>query len=710
KIIKKKKNLRDLIENLPMGIMVLQPLKGGRNFVIKTANSTVEIIERKGKKQLINKKLTDILPQAEKCGLLEALKNSLLQESKSRHLIIHHQSKDIDIWREIFLYKLPSGNIAMFYKDITSQKKLEIELKESEKKYRLIADNTSDIIFIQNNKAKLEYVSPAVEKITGYSVEETMKLPMRKMMSRKSYLQFLKDFNKNIIKLKLRRINEISPKQYEYIRKDGSRFWGELKMTPLFDKDGKLRGVQGILRDITERKRMEDELKKSKEFLDLIIENSPNSLWVADSNGTLIKQNEANRRLFGVTDSQVVGKYNIFKDEELIKRGLIPTVKRVFKKGESVNNFILHYDFSKIKHIKGQKFKGAKWIDVTLAPIKDSKGKVVNVIIQHRDITAQKEAEDALRQKAEELEKFSEFAVGRELAMVELKNQLDKLLQKCGKKPQFKFKARKNILKRRYKETAMLNIVDDLARLNRKLAEANRELKQLDKAKSNFLNLVSHELKTPLTAIFAHLGVLEDIRNTSCASSLNAIKRNSRQLKNLIDNILEIARMEAGKFELVMSYFDLKSLIENVIKDISILSERKKLKLFAEVGDLPQIYSDQLRVKEILINLIGNAIKFTDKGHIKVKAKKEGKFIKIEVQDTGVGIPKDKIGDLFKKFYQVDSSLSRKYGGTGLGLSISKQLTEALGGSIGVTSQPGKGSLFYFTLPISSTNKKGETK
>ncbi len=245
-------------------------------------------------------------------------------------------------------------------------------------------------------------------------------------------------------------------------------------------------------------------------------------------------------------------------------------------------------------------------------------------------------------------------------------------------------------------KTAALNMMEDLH-------EANEELKELDKAKSNFLNIISHELKTPLTAVIAHLGVLEDLKTNLTPDeikSVEAIKRNTSNLKMLIENILETSRMEAKKFEINLTKVSLEYLIKMVVADLMVLSEKKGLKLITKISKLPKISMDEERTREILNNLITNAIKFTENGSITVKAKKIRNYISVDVIDTGIGISKENLKKIFEKFYQIDPSLARKYGGTGLGLSITKQLVEAQGGKISVKSVLGKGSTFSFKLPI----------
>lgn len=255
-------------------------------------------------------------------------------------------------------------------------------------------------------------------------------------------------------------------------------------------------------------------------------------------------------------------------------------------------------------------------------------------------------------------------------------------------------------------KSAILNMMDDLS-------QANLELKKLDKAKSEFLNIVSHELKTPLTAILAHLEVLDDITinmSSDEKKSLEAIKRNSNNLKMLIGNILEVARMESGNFELTKTKTDLNKIIKDVFEEIQILANQKGLKLILNSDKSIKINIDDSRIKEVINNLLSNAIKFTEKGTITISIKDFNNHVSISVKDTGVGIPKEKMKNLFQRFFQVDASISRRYGGTGLGLSISKKIVEAHDGTINVNSIEGKGTEFTFSIPKENIDKIKEKR
>jgi len=252
---------------------------------------------------------------------------------------------------------------------------------------------------------------------------------------------------------------------------------------------------------------------------------------------------------------------------------------------------------------------------------------------------------------------------------------------------------------------AALNIMEDLS-------EINTHLKELDQAKTDFLNVASHELKTPLTAISAYIEILDDYKgqfNEQQLQGLDAIKRNSNQLKMLINNILEISRLESGRFELSVNDIDVDEKLKIILDNLRILSDSKGIELRQNIEGVKNISTDAMRFEEIINNLVGNAIKFTDKGIISVDVNLgtgvESEFAVFSVIDTGVGIPENKMSNLFKNFYQVDSGISRKYGGTGLGLAITKRIIELQGGKISVASVEGKGTTFKFTLPIKVSKK-----
>jgi signal transduction histidine kinase/CheY-like chemotaxis protein len=261
------------------------------------------------------------------------------------------------------------------------------------------------------------------------------------------------------------------------------------------------------------------------------------------------------------------------------------------------------------------------------------------------------------------------------------------------------------------RKTALLN---ERTRLLGLLERANRELRELDRLKSTFLANMSHELRTPMNAIIGYTELLIDRVdgpiNEEQEKSLKRVATNARHLLQLINDVLDISKIEAGKIELEIKELDIKWLVDSVIPTFEPMIKQKGLKLSVNIDEgLPFIYGDEERIKQILINLVSNAVKFTHEGGITINAKvsergvKPGEapiFAEVCVEDTGIGIKEEDISRIFDKFVQVDLTMIRQYEGTGLGLSITRGLVSLHKGMIWVTSKYGEGSRFCFTLPL----------
>jgi CheY-like chemotaxis protein len=230
-------------------------------------------------------------------------------------------------------------------------------------------------------------------------------------------------------------------------------------------------------------------------------------------------------------------------------------------------------------------------------------------------------------------------------------------------------------------------------------------MRELEKLKSQFLANMSHELRTPLNSIigFSRVilkgidGPITDLQT----QDLTAIYNSGQHLLGLINDILDLSKIEAGKMELTFDEVDIEKLIKSVMSTVIGLVKDKPVRLEDDIeANLPPVKADSMRVRQVLINFFSNASKFTDEGTIKVTAKRQGANVRISIIDSGPGISEEDQEKLFQAFSQVDASATRATGGTGLGLSISKQLITMHGGDIGLESEVGKGSTFYFTLPF----------
>ena len=271
-----------------------------------------------------------------------------------------------------------------------------------------------------------------------------------------------------------------------------------------------------------------------------------------------------------------------------------------------------------------------------------------------------------------------------------------------------------NITDRKRAEEDLRHNATALESANKELEEAKCAAESATRAKSEFLANMSHEIRTPMTAILGFADILRDnVRDATCRQAVETIQRNGHYLLDIINNILDLSKIEAGKLPLAKSACSAVHIVADVASLMRMRAETVGLSLIAEFsGPIPEtIQTDPTRLRQILINLVGNAVKFTKVGAVRIVihlCREPGRtpLLQIDVIDTGIGISREETIRLFQPFSQADSSTSRRFGGTGLGLIISRRLAEMLGGGIRVQSVPGKGTTFSVTIdpgPLDNT-------
>ncbi len=248
-------------------------------------------------------------------------------------------------------------------------------------------------------------------------------------------------------------------------------------------------------------------------------------------------------------------------------------------------------------------------------------------------------------------------------------------------------------------------LYDDQRAAAQQLQRLNDQLGRASRAKSEFLANMSHELRTPMNAILGFTEMIQDDIYGPLPDTLRTpiadIRTCGKQLLQLINDVLDLSKIEAGRMELSLAEYSAQELLDTVRASLRSLASEKGIEFVVEAQpDIPAAIGDGKRIAQCLTNLVGNALKFTKQGRVTVRAELRGDAVLYSVADTGIGIPREQIGRIFAEFQQVDASISREFGGTGLGLSITKTFVEMHGGRLWAESELGKGSTFFFTIPL----------
>jgi signal transduction histidine kinase len=264
-----------------------------------------------------------------------------------------------------------------------------------------------------------------------------------------------------------------------------------------------------------------------------------------------------------------------------------------------------------------------------------------------------------------------------------------------------------NIAELNRARTSTLKMLEELQAAKRELEMVNRELKEMDETRTKFLGIASHELKTPLTAIKANIDFILSEKEGKVPEHLKSylltIQRNTNRIQMRMDQMLDLSRIKSDRLFFNREWILLSEVIGGYINEVTPVE--KNLSIQVNIPQSLHLYADRNALHDIFINLLSNAFKFTDDGgQVLIIATQKDQSILLEIRDTGMGIPEDKLQMIFDEFYQVEGS---KHGGTGLGLAITKRLVEEHDGNIWVESQLGKGSTFYFTIPIPRESEDG---
>ena len=511
-------------------------------------------------------------------------------------------------------------------RDVTARKRMEEVSRKSEEELRLLVNNVRDYaIFMLDPAGKVATWNEGARRIKGYEAAEIIGRHFSCF-----YLQEDIQSGKPVRELQKAVAEGHYQERGRRLRKDGSQFWADVVITALRDKSGELRGFSKVTRDITESKRAEEALEKSRENLHVLLEVAPDAVVTVDDQGKIVMVNAQTEKLFGYQRNELLGE----KVEKLIPEKV--------REGHSHHR----QGYSSNPHpramgagleLNALRKDGTEFpVEVSLSPIHTSEG--FRVISSIRDVSERKKTQRQIEQQ------------------------------------------------------------------NRELELRNREVERATKMKSKFLASMSHELRTPLNAIVGFSDLLAEGTpgqlNDKQKRFVDHIKQGSAHLLQLINDILDLSKIEAGQLELHSEDFQVSDALPEVLSTIRPLAMAKNILVEQTVATQTPVHADRVRFKQILYNLLSNAVKFTPKGgSVSIECSETGNRVSLSVTDTGIGIRPEDQRMIFEEFRQVEGGSAAAQQGTGLGLAITKRLVEQQGGQISVQSELGKGSRFSFTLP-----------
>ncbi|HWK47040.1 MAG TPA: PAS domain S-box protein [Stellaceae bacterium] len=635
-------------------------------------------------------------------------------------------------------------------RDISRRREVEDELRESRARLQSILDNAPVAISLKDRAHRYVMLNKQYEAWFGVTQEQQLGRALRDVGTDEDFTKLMEGIEDRVLATGTNHVSEVREPDIGTAPQ-----WTLVTKFPVRASDGGIVGVGTFNIDISEHRAAEDALRDSEERFRFLIESVEDyAIYMLDGTGKVRSWNSGAERIKGYRAEEIIGQdFSVFYTEKDRAAG---EPARALGVALRLGSYLAE-GWRMCKD--GSRF----WASVVITAVRNPAGDLIGFSKITRDLTERTIEEEQRRVIVEAAP--SGMLIVNELGVITLANSAIEqifgyargalighpieLLAPEGQRlgdvmPYSSFAADKTVraagrdltglradgseipieveltpVETPRGRIAVVTVVDVTTRRadERALQEAKDAAEEANRAKSIFLASMSHEIRTPMSGVigFAEL-LLDSTLDDQQRRNATLLKEAGKSLLVVINDILDISKIEAGKLELDRIPMSLAATADGALSILRPQATDKGLDLRLDLApDLPSwIIGDPARLHQIFLNLLNNAIKFTERGGITLHALREngpgGEMARFEICDTGIGIPPDKLSRLFQTFSQVDSSTSRRYGGTGLGLAISKRLVEAMGGTVGVTSAPGVGSTFWFTIALAETAAPDEAE
>ena len=667
------------------------------------------------------------------------------------------EAERIKIMLSLFLIAMITTSIFLYARKNMIGRK---ELNDIQRVQAILGTVVDGIITI-NSRGEIESFNPSAEKIFGYLAKEVVGRKINMLMPEPYHSQhddYLSHHERTGEKKVIGKGREVQAR-----RKDGHVFPIDLAVSSFILDDKKM--YVGSIRDITEKKQLTANLTSRMEAI-----NKVQAVVEFDLNGLILYANPKYLSITGYTISEIQGKHHrVFIEPqyresedymtfwEELKHGIVQAgeYKRIGKNGKEI---WIHACYTPIFDENGYPIKIIKFAtDVTIrkqvtsnfasqiSAINKSQA-VIEFDIDGKILTANdkflhimgytfpeiegKHHSIFLKDLAENEDEYKRFwerlrcgeyesseyvRIRKDKKEVWIQASYNPIFDMNGK-PYKIVKFANDITERKEAELKIVEFAEQAEIRNAELEIAREQAEHANRMKSEFLATMSHEIRTPMNGIIGMTELLLESNLTARQQDYaKTVMGSAESLLAIINDILDFSKIESGKMEMEDIMFDLQSLLDETVELMAVKAREKAIELILRyVPKTPSLLvGDPTRIRQLIVNLVSNAIKFTNKGRVLIRVEecktnsknRKKATIKVTVEDTGIGIPDNVKDKLFKKFSQADSTTTRKYGGTGLGLAITKQLAEMMGGQVGFESTKGKGSTFWFTMSLSKHNK-----